>query len=784
MTTNSERALAGIKVIEVGSGAAAGYCARLLADAGADVTRITTNGSDDYARGPAEEELLYAAYLSAGKARLPMPPRNDFESLCRNADIVIVGEDTKADLPNLGARYCVVELSWFGRTGPHADWKGCDLVIEALTGMPHLAGPREGPPIHGGDRQATVIGGVSAYIAAVAALAGGVRDKAQNFEISILEANIAISEMDIHFVERDGLPLQRHGLNRFSPNGPVGIYRCKDGWLGVIATTPDQWLSLCTVLGLDDLKADATLATRELRFQRLDEVEMAMTTALAKHTPEEWAELGRRHRVPMVPVPNAAGILNHPIFQSRKSLANFRYDGREFQIPRAPFGLTTTPTALRLDEIAIAPSGDRIKSRSGAFDDPPLAGLTIVDFAMGWAGPLASRLLADLGADVIKIEAGRYPDWWRGVNWTPQYIAEKSYENAKGFCALNRGKKGVSLDLTTESGRNIALDLIANADAVVENQAAGVMAKLGLGYEDMKRVNPEIVLLSMSAFGTGNAWSDTRAYGSTLEQGSGLPSFTGFPEMPPTMAHLAYGDPVGGLFGCAAVLTAIAYKKRSGKGQYVNLSMVEAMLQFTAPALLELQSASREPLRRGNAHAVFAPHGIYPAAGEDRWVAIAATDDESFRKLAALIGQPDWIARADYASASSRRTHASALDAGIAAWTRLHDPHEAALKLQNAGVSAAPVVHTEEIVSDPHLVERDFFIDLDRDISGPQRQAGIAIKQNGRRLGSRAPAPLLGEHSYEMLRRYANIERGAVDRLVAEGIVTFEPKAIRTRSVA
>ncbi len=136
MTTNSERALAGIKVIEVGSGAAAGYCARLLADAGADVTRITTNGSDDYARGPAEEELLYAAYLSAGKARLPMPPRNDFESLCRNADIVIVGEDTKADLPNLGARYCVVELSWFGRTGPHADWKGCDLVIEALTGMP------------------------------------------------------------------------------------------------------------------------------------------------------------------------------------------------------------------------------------------------------------------------------------------------------------------------------------------------------------------------------------------------------------------------------------------------------------------------------------------------------------------------------------------------------------------------------------------------------------------------------------------------------------------------
>lgn len=782
MTINNRTALAGIKVIELGSGEAGAYCGRLLRDAGAVVTVVSANAASGHSREATHQVDPYASYLSAGKTSVAVPTdRTELSELCAAADIVIIGEDENFDRTGIHPSKAVVELSWFGKVGPYAEWGGNDLIIQALTGMPHLAGPVEGPPLHASNKQATVVGGVTAYIAAIAGLLAPGQASARRFEVNILEANMVLSEMDIHFVERDGLPLQRHGINRFSPNGPVGIYPCKDGWVGITATTPDQWLSLCTLLGLDDLKADNSLATRELRFERLDEVEAAMAAALKERMPEEWGDLGRAHRVPIVPVPNAPGILAHPIFRERMSLASVDVAGQPYRVPRTPFGLMQTPTSQDLDNQSTAVPTQAISRDAdhSPTSGPPLKGMTIVDFSMGWAGPLASRLLCDLGATVLKIEAGRYPDWWRGVNWTAEYIAEKKYEDAKGFCALNRGKLGVSLDLTSPTGKHLALSLIAKADAVVENQAAGVMEKLGLSYDAMKSVNPEIVLLSMSAFGTGNPWSDTRAYGSTLEQGSGLPSFIGTSDTPPTMGHLAYGDPVGGLFGCAAVLTALAHKARSGKGQYVNLSMVEAMLQLTTPALLEYQATGKEPLRLGNRHAAMSPHDIYPSLGNDRWVAIAVTDLEAFRRLALLIGHPEWTERKELFELDGRRRCSHEIDEAINAWSRDRSPEVAAQHLQAAGVCAAPVIHTEDIVADGHFQEAGFFVDLERAFSGSQRQAGFAVLQDGERLGSRTPAPLLGEHSRDVLHDVIGLQEEKFNELVQSDIVAFEPKSIR-----
>jgi crotonobetainyl-CoA:carnitine CoA-transferase CaiB-like acyl-CoA transferase len=320
------------------------------------------------------------SYLSAGKQTTCVSSDEQLEALCHEADLVIVGEDSSFSSTQLSGRYGVVDVSWFGRKGPYSSWKGNDLIIQALTGMPHLAGPIEGPPVHGGVRQATVLGGITAYVAAAAALVAGPAKTPRRMEVSILEANIAISEMDIHFVERDGQPLRRHGINRFSPNGPVGIYPCKNGWLGVIATTPEQWLSLCRVLGLDELAMDANLATRELRFERLEEVEEAMVEALSRHTPEQWAELGRKHRVPMVPMPGASGILSHPIFEFRQSLATLEFEEQNYQVPRAPFGLSLTPTSRRLNDAATFKVSES-KEDLGDAGRSPLAGLTIVDFA-------------------------------------------------------------------------------------------------------------------------------------------------------------------------------------------------------------------------------------------------------------------------------------------------------------------------------------------------------------------------------------------------------------------
>ena len=789
--SDQRRPLEGVVVVEVAGGAAAAWCGRMLADAGATVVLAEASPGrrvQGVVRVQTPLEEAWAAAMWAGKKLVQPADAGALEALCAQADLVLVGEASGVDASRLQPRRASVELNWFGRQGPYRDWTGNDLVVQALTGMPQMAGSVEGPPVQAGDRQSTSVAGVTAYIAALAALLAPASPAPRRYEVGILEANLVLSEMHMHFFERDGLPMKRCGINRFMPNSPVGVYPCREGWIGITATTPDQWKSLCAALEMHEQAADEGLATRELRFTRLDEVEQAMIQALSRRSADEWAAIGRRHKVPMVVVPDADGILAHPIFELRSALAELPLGAKTLKVPRTPFGLTRTPVATRLQALqtgaaaAEAAPGSAAGRHAGdaSPDAGPLAGLTVVDFAMGWAGPLATRLLADLGADVLKIEAGRYPDWWRGVNWTPEYIEARSYEDAKTFCAMNRGKRGISLDLTTEVGRALALDLISGADAVVENQAAGVMGKLGLGHETLLAHNPQLVMVSMSAFGTGNPWSDTRAYGSTLEQGAGVPSFAGFPGTAPTMYHLAYGDPIGGLYGCAAALTALHERRRSGQGQYVNLSMVEAMLQFTTPALLERQLTGAPVPRRGNRHPAMAPHGFYPAAGQDQWIAVAVPDHEAFVRLAGIVGQPQWTRDPALETLEGRLARHDEIDTAIAAWSRSRDRDESAQLLQAAGVAAAPLHHAQELFSNAHLEASGFYVDLVREFSGPQRQAGVAIVRDGRRLGARRPAPLLGEHSREVLLERAAMDEVRYERLVREDVITFEPKGLRS----
>ncbi len=788
MHSDTHLPLAGIQVLEVGGGAAAAYCGRLLADAGATVRCTALDEARRLAgivRADTPAEHAYAAWLAAAKQALPAADGDALAGLARTADLVLLGEEAGADATHTQPRIASIALHWFGPQSPLRGWRGSDLVVQALTGMPQMAGTVDGPPLSAGDRQATLLAGVTAYIAACAALLGAARQLGsgpRRLEVSILEANLVMAEMHMHFYQRDGLPMRRCGINRFAPNSPVGIYPCRSGWVGITVATPDQWRGLCRALDLQAQAQDEGLATRELRFARLDEVEAVLCQALARHSADEWAAIGRQHRVPIVVVPDADGMLAHPIFQARQSLATLQHGGQALQVPRTPFGLTATPLPTQLGGTAAttAPTAPPNAASAGpAPTAPPLQGVTIVDFSMGWAGPLAARLLADLGAEVLKIEAGRYPDWWRGMNWTPAFIDAKDYERATIFCGMNRGKQGISIDLTTPTGRDLALRLVARADAVVENQAAGVMAKFGLDYPALAQARPGLVMCSMSAFGTGNAWSDTRAYGSTLEQGSGLPSFTGLPGTAPTMTHLAHGDPVGGLYGCAALLTGLVHRQRGGSGQYVNLSMVEAMLQLTAPGLLMHQVQPGAPLRRSNRRDSLAPHGFYPAAGTDQWLAVSVDSADAFSALARTIGRPDWADDAALHTLAGRQAQADAIDAAIASWSQQHGAEAAAAQLQDNGVAAAALLHAEHLGEQPHLAAVDFYIDVDRAVSGPQRQCGLAIRQNGHRLGARSPAPLLGEHSAAVLQRHAGVTRAAFDALVQQGIVGLAPRPER-----
>ena len=247
-------------------------------------------------------------------------------------------------------------------------------------------------------------------------------------------------------------------------------------------------------------------------------------------------------------------------------------------------------------------------------DRLPLEGIRVVDFSMGWAGPICTRTLADLGADVIKIEATQYPDWWRGVDRRPAYVLEQMYEKSVRYCIMNRNKRGITLDLTRPQGLELAKRLLADADLVVDNYSVEVLPKLGLGYNVLSKLNPKLVMMSMSAFGAGSVNRDCRAYGSTLEQGSGLPSVVGDADGPPVMSHTAFGDAVGGLNGCAAVLTALIHARLTGKGQFIDLAQIECMMPFAAPWIIAHSIDGKAPVKYGNRHPDFVPHGCFPCA--------------------------------------------------------------------------------------------------------------------------------------------------------------------------
>ncbi|MCA8928909.1 MAG: CoA transferase, partial [Alphaproteobacteria bacterium] len=510
--TNGQ-ALAGVRVLECAGGVAGAYCGKLFADMGAYVARPAAEGGDALAAQPLALEAPQTAgllhrYLNAGKAQAS--PEGPW-------DIVILGEDTDRSLCLPEPRIATLDISWFGHDGPYAEWAGSDLVVQALSGMSHPCGPVEGPPTFLGEHQATMVGGVAAFCAGVAALIGGRQPAGPAvLDVSIFEAVIIMSELQMANAVALAMPIPRLGVNRYLPTCPLSIHRCREGWIGITPLTPAQWQSFCDMLGLADFRDDPDLLPARTRYPHADRIEPEFDRVFPTKTAMEWAALGRAHKVPMVIVPDAQGILDHPIFQARQSLARFSAEGRTYRVPRTPLRLERTPPRLDLD----SPPSSEASAPLPAAGDPfaPLAGIRVADFSMGWAGPLATRMLADLGAEVIKIEAGRYPDWWRSVDWSPEAIARGQYEESHHFSFINRGKQSLSLDLTHPDGLPLAKQLVAESQVVVENQAAGVMPRLGLGHDALSAGRDDLIMLSMSAFGSGNAWSDTRAYGSVLEQ--------------------------------------------------------------------------------------------------------------------------------------------------------------------------------------------------------------------------------------------------------------------------
>jgi len=733
----TQTALQGLRVAEMVGGVATRYCGRLFAQLGAEVTSVLPDEPvDPEPLTGGAGDTLYGRWLDEGKKSAPW-----LEAVDGSPDLVIAGQDAasvaaaEAAMRGLtGPRPILLALTWFDPAGPYGDWSGTDETVHALTGIAYLFGEKEGPPTLPQGHTPQILGGVNAFSAALAAMLALPDQRPNRVDVNILESAVCVSEVAA-LAALDGGPSRstRLGINRYSPTYPASSYRTADGWIGVTCLTPAQWAAMCSAIDRPDVAADRRFTTSHARLGLADEVDSILAPVIAGRSTDEWVAEGNARRIPITPMLSPSQLPGHEHWKARGSFAPV--GDADVEAPVLPFHLRFTGDARGRWEPSDAPG--------------PLSGLRVVDFSMGWAGPMATRLLADLGADVVKIESLSHPDWWRG--WEADNTGDPPpLEIKTSFNAMNRNKRGIDLELTTQGGLATAKALLAEADVVVENFAAGVLDKLGLGPEVQRQLRPGVISLAMPAFGNGGPLVQIRAYGSTVEQASGMPFVNGRDDWPPALQHVAFGDPIGGMFAGAVLLAALTARSRVG-GAEIDLAQVECLFQLNADAIIGEQVLGRPLPRTGNRRASAAPCCVVPCAEDDEWLAVVVSSELAWRGLCSAFAEEEWAGDPELSTVAGRNRSAEMLEGVIASWAIQRTAEEAAGELRRYAVPAVAVQPAHALGQNPQLEAAGFFQTLERRYVGRHAQSSPAFRFDGVRPALRRPAPTLGEHTDEVL---------------------------------
>ena len=387
--------------------------------------------------------------------------------------------------------------------------------------------------------------------------------------------------------------------------------------------------------------------------------------------------------------------------------------------------------------------------------DAALSDIRVIDMTRVWAGPLGARIFADFGAHVIRVSDPRGAE--QGLSLVDR--------------ELNRNKPNLAVRLDTEEGRAIFLELVAISDVVVENFRPRVMPNLNLDYDALRAVNPGVVLCSMSGFGATGPYSNYPSLGTAAEAQSGILSMLGYPGEPPLPTGIAYADPLSGLNMVAAVMNALAHKRLTGQGQFIDHSLADSPAGVMGEYVLAQSVTGTQPRPHGNRHPAHAPHNAYPCAGEDSWLAVSVTSDSEWRALRQAMGDPESLARAEYDTTAGRKRHEDAIDAAIAVWTRDKDAYEAMALLQSADVPAGAVAKNHQTLADPHLGERNFFVELEEPKYGARRYPGNLVPGNSRDKSRWRPASEYGQDSDAILRDLLGYDDTECARLRQGGII-------------
>jgi len=397
-----------------------------------------------------------------------------------------------------------------------------------------------------------------------------------------------------------------------------------------------------------------------------------------------------------------------------------------------------------------------------------LKGINILDFSWAGAGPFVTKFLADFGAQVFKVESKKRPDVGR---MTPPFRNNVRHPDGSAiFIHTNTSKLSITLNIQHPKGIAIAKKLVGKVDIVMENFTPGVMARLGLTYDELKKIKPDIIMASSSIYGQTGPKTSFSGFGNSGSAISGHYMLTGWPDREPVSPGIAYADVVQPQFTMVALLAALDYRRRTGKGQLIDCTQVETMVQFISPAMLDYFANGAIEMRQGNRSAYASPHGVFPCKGDDRWCAIAVFDEPEWQSLCSLMGNPAWCRDAKFASLAARKAHEDELESAIGAWTIQYDRDELARMLEKARVTSGPVQDGSDLVdNDPHLKARQSFVTLTHPVAGECNHPTQPLK-----LSDCAPdmrtSPCLGEHNEYVYKEFLGLSDEDYNAALAEGV--------------
>jgi crotonobetainyl-CoA:carnitine CoA-transferase CaiB-like acyl-CoA transferase len=768
------RPLEDLVVVDASQGVAGGYAGRLLADLGARVVKVEPPEGDRLRRlgpfpgdEPDDERGGLHLALNAGKESVVADLEHEsgrarLLELVSGADIFLESSGPTglrasglgyADVADEHPALVYASQSPFGLDGRYAERVSSEIVDYAMGGFMYFSGAPEAHPLlvpgHQGELHAGMQLATGAVLGAWHARQTGV---GQHVDVSTFE-----SMLNAHCWLTTSWTHEGEVQSRL----PSTITPCADGH---VFWFPRPDAQLFAHIGRLDMLDDTRFQTIAGFREALPELRAAVAEWARDRTKAEIYHAAQEMRIAFTPVNTTEDLANSEQLAAREFWRPLEHsdatlgDGGRVDVPGPPWRFSDaevgpTVRAPRLgehDDLRLEPGPTReARGDAGA---QPLEGIRVLEVTANWAGPLTGRHLGDMGADVIKFEAPNRTAT-RGAHQAGGQLWNTPYNRAGYFNLLNRNKRDLVVDLRHDEGRAVFLDLLDSSDVVLENNSARVFPNLGLPYDVLAERNPRVVMCSMSGMGASGPEMHYLAYGSNIEASSGLVSQLGYGDGRLFSTGTFYADPICGTHGTLGILAALFQRERSGRGQFIDMALQESGIAFQIEAIMDRQLNGRVagPMNnRSRPPQGPAPQGAYPSLGIDCWLAVAVETDAQWAALCELIDRPELLER--FASVEARRSGQDEIDVAIAEWSRVLDHNEATRRLQAAGLPAGPVLANWEIVSDPHLFDRGYFVDIVHPEVGHYRWDGYPWHLSKTPGRIRLAAPLYGEHNDEALR--------------------------------